>query len=62
MVAGNDGLDYAVIRFDPAKVAPMSNWNGFAIDGLGPDPVFGQVACKAWPDHGLLVRRHMGSG
>lgn len=46
MVAGNDGLDYAVIRFDPAKVDPVSNWNGFAIDGIGPDPVFGQVACK----------------
>ncbi len=46
MVAGNDGLDYAVIRFDPAKVAPVSNWNGFVIDGLGPDPAFGQVACK----------------
>ena len=46
MVAGNDGLDYAVIRFDPAKVAPVSNWNGFAIDGIGPDPTFGQVACK----------------
>lgn len=46
MVAGNDGLDYAVIRFDPAKVSPVSNWNGFIIDGLGPDPAFGQVACK----------------
>jgi hypothetical protein len=46
MVAGNDALDYAVIRFDPEKVAPVSNWNGFAIDGLGPDPAFGQVACK----------------
>ncbi len=46
MVAGNDGLDYAVIRFDPAAVRPVSNWNGFVIDGLGPDPAFGQVACK----------------
>lgn len=46
MVAGNDGLDYAVIRFDPEKVDPVSNWNGFIIDGLGPDPAFGQVACK----------------
>jgi hypothetical protein len=46
MVAGNDGLDYAVIRFDPARVAPVSNWNGFIINGLGPDPAFGQVACK----------------
>ena len=46
MVTGNDGLDYAVIRFDPAKVTPVSNWNGFAINGIGPDPAFGQVACK----------------
>ena len=46
MVAGNDALDYAVIRFDPAKVTPVSNFNGFLIDGIGPDPTFGQVACK----------------
>jgi len=46
MVAGNDGLDYAVIQFDPAKVNPVSSVNGFRIDGLGPDPSFGDVACK----------------
>ena len=46
MVAGNDGLDYAVIKFDPAKVTPVANWGGFAIDGIGPDPTFGDVACK----------------
>lgn len=46
MVAGNDKLDYAVIRFDPAKVSPVSNFNGFAINGIGRDPVFGQTACK----------------
>lgn len=46
MVAGNDGLDYAVIKFDPAKVNPVNNVNGFAINGIGPEPVFGQVACK----------------
>lgn len=46
MVAGNDGLDYAVIEFDPAKVTPVSNFGGFAIDGIGPDPTFGQIACK----------------
>ncbi len=46
MVAGNDGLDYAVIRFDPAKVSPTNNVKGFVIDGLGPDPTFGEVACK----------------
>ena len=46
MVAGNDTLDYAVIKFDPAKVAPTSNYNGFLISGVGPDPTFGQIACK----------------
>ncbi|AFM19479.1 hypothetical protein Mycch_4783 [Mycolicibacterium chubuense NBB4] len=46
MVAGNDTLDYAVIQFDPQKVRPVSEVNGFRIDGLGPDPRFGQVACK----------------
>ncbi|OBI98583.1 peptidase [Mycobacterium asiaticum DSM 44297] len=46
MVAGNDGLDYAVIKFDPAKVTPVANFNNFAINGIGPEPAFGQVACK----------------
>ncbi|WP_424048521.1 serine protease [Mycobacterium sp.] len=46
MVSGNDGLDYAVIQFDPAKVAPVANFGGFMINGIGPDPAFGQVACK----------------
>jgi len=46
MVTGNDGLDYAVIRFDPARVTPVADWNGFAINGIGADPTFGQVACK----------------
>lgn len=46
MVAGNDNMDYAVIRFDPAKVTPVAVFDGFAINGIGPDPAFGQVACK----------------
>lgn len=46
MVAGNDALDYAVIKFDPAKVTPTNNVNGFVIDGLGPDPRTGDVECK----------------
>ena len=46
MVAGNDGLDYAIIQFDKAKVAPVANVGGFAINGIGPDPASGQVACK----------------
>ncbi len=39
-------LDYAVIQFDPQKVHPVNNVNGFQIDGIGPDPVVGDVACK----------------
>lgn len=46
MVAGNEGLDYAVIQFDPAKVQPVDTVNGFRIDGLAPDPKFGDIACK----------------
>jgi hypothetical protein len=46
MVAGNEGLDYAVIQFDPQKVRPVNNVNGFRIDGIGPDPAFGDIACK----------------
>ena len=46
MVAGNEGLDYAVIQFDPAKVQPVNSIDGFEIDGLGPDPAFGENACK----------------
>lgn len=46
MVAGNEALDYAVIEFDPAKVLPVDTVNGFRIDGLAPDPTFGEVACK----------------
>ena len=46
MVAGNDPLDYAVIQFDRARVAPVANFGGFAINGIGPDPAFGQIACK----------------
>jgi hypothetical protein len=46
MVAGNDVLDYAVIQFDPQKVQPVNNVKGFEIDGLGPDPAFGDIACK----------------
>ncbi len=46
MVAGNDALDYAVIKFDRTKVSPVNNYKGFAINGIGTDPQFGQIACK----------------
>ena len=46
MVSGNDALDYAVIQFDKTKVLPQANFGGFAINGIGPDPASGQIACK----------------
>ena len=39
------GLDYAVIKFDPAKVTPTASFAGFPINGIGPDPEFRQPAC-----------------
>lgn len=45
-VAAVDGeLDYAVITFDSAKITPLANFAGFAINGLGPDPGPGQPIC-----------------
>jgi hypothetical protein len=45
VAAVGDGLDYSVIRFDPAKVSPTANFAGFPIDGIGPDPDLGEPAC-----------------
>jgi hypothetical protein len=45
VVSTNDHLDYAVIRFDPANVTPISDFDGFAINGIGTDPGFSQPAC-----------------
>jgi len=45
VAAVGDGLDYSVIRFDPAKVAPTAQFAGFPIDGIGPDPEMGQPTC-----------------
>ena len=62
MVAGNDALDYAVIQFDPQKVRPVNNVNGFQIDGLGPDPRGRRHRLQTGPHHRLLVRRDVGTG
>jgi hypothetical protein len=45
VAAVGDDLDYAVIRFDPAKVAPTADFAGFPIDGIGPGPELGQPTC-----------------
>jgi hypothetical protein len=46
IVAANDDLDYAVIKFDPSKVVPTASFAGFGINGIGPDPSgFRQPLC-----------------
>ena len=50
MVGGNDNLDYAVIKFDLAKVIPVANYNGFVIAGVAPDPSSGGRV-QAGPHH-----------
>lgn len=40
-----DGLDYSVIRFDPAKVTPTASFASFAINGIGADPSFREPVC-----------------
>ena len=45
VAAVGDGLDYGVIKFDPAKVMPTASFAGFAIYGIGPDPAYRQPAC-----------------
>jgi hypothetical protein len=56
VVAANGDLDYAVIKFDPAKVMPTANFAGFAINGIGPDPDFRQPACT----QGAATGNHCG--
>jgi hypothetical protein len=46
VAAVGDGMDYSVIKFDPAKVTPIANFAGFVINGIGPDPAWHQPACK----------------
>ncbi|MGV0625961.1 serine protease [Mycolicibacter minnesotensis] len=40
VVAADEGLDYAVVEFDTAKISPIADYEGFGIFGLGSlDPV-----------------------
>lgn len=45
VAAVGDGLDYGVIKFDPARVTPAANFAGFAINGIGSDPDWHQPVC-----------------
>jgi len=43
--AADPDMDYAVIKFDAAKVVPVDNFAGFPILGIGPDPGLSQPIC-----------------
>ncbi|MBS9536221.1 serine protease [Mycobacterium sp. M1] len=42
----NGDLVYEVIKLDSAKVIPLANFSGFAINGIGPEPQYSQPACQ----------------
>lgn len=57
VVAADQGLGYAVIEFDPVKVKPIGDYEGFGIFGLGskeptppaPEPVAAEPAAPESP-------------
>ena len=53
VAAVGDGLDYSVIKFDPAKISPTANFAGFAINGIGPDPDWHAHACTNGAGNGI---------
>lgn len=46
VVTVNGDVGYEVIKLDSAKVIPLANFAGFVINGIGPDPQYGQAACE----------------
>lgn len=53
VVAADDGLDYAVIEFDPVKVSSIADYEGFGIYGIGSaEPV---VVEPATPEHPVVA-------
>lgn len=52
--AANEDVGYAVIKFDPVKVAPIAAFDGFPINGVGSDPGFGQQACTEGGASGVV--------
>ncbi|UVO11060.1 S1 family peptidase [Mycobacterium sp. SVM_VP21] len=45
-IGSDPRLDYAVIKFDPAKITPIANFAGFVINGIGPAPEWHQPECR----------------
>lgn len=54
VVAADDGLGYAVVEFDPLKVRPIADYEGFGIYDLVPDPGDAPQACKLGRATGVM--------
>jgi len=60
VAASDERLDYAVIKFDPAKVTAIANFDGFVINGIGPgNHEWHQPACKLGAATGYICTRIM---
>jgi hypothetical protein len=51
--AVGDGLDYAVIKLDPATAIPTANFADFAINGVGPAPDWHAHDCTNGAANGI---------
>lgn len=57
---GTPGLDYAVIKLDPAKVNPASTVGGVTLTSVGAPPANGTVMCKEGHTTGLTCGAKVG--
>ena len=75
VVAANNNLRYAVIKFDVPDLIPVSDYAGTVINGIGADPVAASLVCKwgpatpgicnsvwrdGWPDVPMVGRFEVG--
>lgn len=52
VVAANSELQYAVMKFNVPDIIAVSDYAGFAINGIGPDPEWRRPTCKFGPVSG----------
>ncbi|MEU5882001.1 trypsin-like peptidase domain-containing protein [Spirillospora sp. NPDC047279] len=58
---GPPGLDFAVIKLDPARVAPTKTVGGVTLTSVGPPPAAGTIMCKEGHTTGLTCGMKLGT-
>ncbi|GAA2602173.1 S1 family peptidase [Actinomadura fulvescens] len=58
---GPPGLDFAVIKLDPAKVDPTPTVGGVTLTSIGPPPANGTIMCKEGHTTGLTCGMKVGT-